>query len=115
MTVFVLFCTQSPAIQTDLTGAISACIMRKMTHNDPDARPNFQPLARYLGDLSIQRVTLSFDQLEQILGCALPPAACMDRFWWANDDKQEHTWAWYGIGWQVEAVYVRARVVTFTR
>ena len=86
-----------------------------MLHDASDALPSFQPLARYLSRLSTQRVTLPFGELEQMLGCALPPAAYMDRFWWANDDTQEQSQTWCGIGWEVEAVYLRARVVTFTR
>jgi hypothetical protein len=74
---------------------------------------NFAPLAGYLRNGASTRVTLLFEDLEQVLGHRLPRVALVYREWWANDGRQPQSLAWVQSGWEVDCVYLRARVVTF--
>ena len=66
-----------------------------------------------------QRVTLTFDELEEILGRPLPPRARTVPAWWRN---RSYPWRsasppWYGwlsVGWEAEPD-LPAGVVTFRR
>jgi hypothetical protein len=75
----------------------------------------YDPLRAYLQSLEGKSWTASFDELEQILGAALPPSAHNHREWWANTTSHPHSSAWLSAGWQVESVYPARRQVTFKR
>ncbi len=64
----------------------------------------YQPLADFLADHPGPEATLTFAQLEGILGAPLP-AAAWTRGWWVNDRvaaPQAH--AWLAAGWVVRWV-----------
>jgi len=46
----------------------------------------YEPLGKFPVDMpaSTDRVTLSFSEIERIIGADLPPAAFRHRAWWAN-------------------------------
>jgi hypothetical protein len=58
----------------------------------------YRPLHKYLGDRYASAVVLTFSQIEDLLGHALPPVAFEDAGWWtsANPDgspsAQSHSW-----------------------
>ena len=56
----------------------------------PDSvdRKKYEPLQAFLEALptSDRDTTLSFDQVEQIIGDTLPPSATAHREWWANQE-----------------------------
>ena len=69
----------------------------------------YEPLELYLRAVPapIRDVTLSFAEIERILGASLPPSALSHRPWWENqkDSKsrpQAH--AWLSAGFHVDAV-----------
>ena len=82
----------------------------------------FSRLGTYLADrarVGEQRVTLTFGELEEILGRSLPLQARVDPAWWANTSNPNKTVAgpWYGwlsVGWEAEPD-LPAGVVTFRR
>ena len=76
----------------------------------------YDPLERHL--LRLDRTVehpVSFEQLEQILGCPLPPSARAYQAWWANQRGAGHTQAhsWMGAGWHTGDLDLRAKRVTF--
>ncbi|WP_248960627.1 DUF7662 domain-containing protein, partial [Sphaerisporangium perillae] len=75
----------------------------------------YEPLQNYLAARPEQmsRVTMSFDEVEALVG-SLPPSARDHRAWWANDSKVQAQ-AWRAAGWHVESVDQRAGRVVFTR
>ncbi len=76
----------------------------------------YVPLARYLLNLAStkQSVTLSFSQIEEILGADLPPSARRYRPWWGNDySGHVQASAWLSVGWKVAKVSVPGESVTF--
>lgn len=70
------------------------------------------PLENYLNQVSI---TLTYPELEEILGFELPKTAYKREQWWENN-TMNHTQAnsWLNAGWKVEKVNLGVDV-TFVR
>lgn len=63
-------------------------------------------------------MTLSFAQLEQLLGDALPASAHEWRPWWGNQtdtSNRPQARAWLAAGWEVDYVNQQAEWVRFRR
>ena len=63
---------------------------------------------------SVDRLTLTFPEIEAIVGEALPSTA---RFpsWWRNDDRKMHSRAWLTAGWRVDGLGSGRSQVEFVR
>jgi Domain of unknown function (DUF4268)/CBS domain len=84
---------------------------------DPTAS-KYAPLASWLQSHPgrIDRVNLSFDEIEQIIGTELPQSAYQHRNWWANDAVGHvQSKQWLDAGWRVGYRHMSAREVTFVR
>ncbi len=77
----------------------------------------YDPLAKFLGDSARTEGTaiLSFAQVEDLTGRALPASARAHRSWWGNDSYHVQSAAWQGAGWRVFKVDMARQVVTFIR
>ncbi len=80
----------------------------------------YDPLQDFLEPLAshIAEVTLTFDQIEGILGFDLPPSAYKHRAWWGNpNSSSRHTQAqaWLTAGWKVDTVNQDEKWVRFRR
>jgi hypothetical protein len=69
----------------------------------------YNPLQDFLKPLALHltEVTLSLDQIEDILGFDLPPSAYTYRAWWSNPsspDQHTHAQAWLAAGWKIDRV-----------
>jgi hypothetical protein len=69
----------------------------------------YDPLRDYLERTAEHRaeMTLSFEQMESILGFSLPRSAHQYRAWWANPrspDQHPYAQAWLAAGWKVDSV-----------
>jgi len=63
----------------------------------------YDPLTRFLTAGRNITITLSFEQIELILGCKLPPSAHIYTLWWRNNDSShQHCWSWNGVGYDAE-------------
>lgn len=76
----------------------------------------YDPLERHL--LGLDRTVehrMSFAQIEQIVGCALPPSARTYQAWWANQRGAGHSQAhsWMGAGWHTGELDLKSKCVTF--
>jgi hypothetical protein len=73
-------------------------------------------LAAWLADrpASVDRLEMSLDEIEDVVGAQLPPNA---RFpsWWRNDMRRMHSRAWMTAGWEVEGMDAQSARVTFAR
>jgi hypothetical protein len=60
--------------------------------------------------------TLSYEEIEKIIGDTLPQSAHEHRAWWANptDDTHPHAKSWMNAGWKVSTVEL-GRTVTFIK
>lgn len=73
----------------------------------------YAPLARYFAARNDRRITLSFEQMEGIIGSPLPRSAHNYRAWWANSG-QPHSPVWTVAGYSVTEV-VFSKYVVFQR
>ena len=76
----------------------------------------YEPLARYLINTKENRIRLTFDQVEEIVGELLPPSARLHQAWWSNNDV--HTCArngWLAAGWKTSKVNMAKQELIFIR
>ena len=85
-------------------------------------QPEFRkylPLEAWFRDqpTSVEQIELTFDQVEAILGSALPNSAIKLQTWWTNVEPkiQSHRTAWLNNGWRVTEFDQQARWVKFVR
>jgi hypothetical protein len=72
-------------------------------------KAKYQPLQDFLSGLprSQATVTLSFQEIEKLIGGKLPPSAYHHRAWWSNQAdvcNRPQAKAWRHAGFQVESV-----------
>jgi len=77
----------------------------------------YDPLSAFLRNRpqEEERIALSLDEIERVLGTALPRTAKIDRPWWANTRSSLHALRWLDAGWKVDKVDFKAGRVTFIR
>lgn len=73
-------------------------------------------LAEFLKGQTADRVRMTFEELEAVLGRALPASARRHRAWWGNSAVgHSHARAWLEAGWRVASVDLVREVVVFAR
>jgi hypothetical protein len=78
----------------------------------------YDPLYKWLNGQRAQRISMTFSQIERVLGFALPNSAREYRAWWANDRSgKSHPYckSWLDAGYKTERVEMAGEVVAFTR
>lgn len=78
----------------------------------PPAR-KYLPLNRYLEQLdpNQETVSITFTEIEEILGSALPPSAWLSHYW-AGSSVARYNWERSGFGARLDRL---GRLVVFTR
>ena len=76
----------------------------------------YGPLRQHLASASGNEVTMSFSDLDALVG-GLPASARRYSAWWSNEKEGRHVQAraWADAGWRVEHVNLRAERVRFVR
>ena len=87
-----------------------------MEQSTPHVPREFRALYTYLEHRYASVVVLTFDQMEALLGFALPAPASTDRDWWTDAAARtdRHSDAWLGAG-RTASPNLPARTVTFER
>ena len=75
----------------------------------------YMPLADYLRAHCGDTCSLSFLEVEQIIGCSLPTSARERRSWWGNDRTHTQARAWMQAGFGAEPSSRRIEPVVFRR
>ena len=79
----------------------------------------YTSLENYLRDLPLSQkeVTLTFEQIEEILKTTLPSSAYEDQRWWEHETEGNHrnTRSWSNAGWMIDSLDVNAKWVKFVR
>ena len=78
----------------------------------------YDPLTRYLADLAVDEATLTFGEIERLVGAALPASARQSSYWTRAALPRGHqSRPWSRVGWRVARVYLRldSPAVTFQR
>ncbi|WP_413458139.1 HNH endonuclease [Herbaspirillum huttiense] len=81
------------------------------------ADKKYSALARHLARLSAQSVTMSFVEIEGIIGDTLPASAYKQQAWWSNETVGTHNWAhlWQAAGWRQVSVSFERQEVSFRK
>lgn len=76
----------------------------------------YRPLFEFLNSRFADRVVLTFGQIEDLLGFAMPAAARLDREWWTRQETPEatHSRAWL-LAKRSAVPNLRAMTVVFER
>jgi hypothetical protein len=77
----------------------------------------YSPFSRYLLRRAkyTSHVTLSFAEIEGIIGDNLPFGALRTKGWWTNTLHTSQGQAWLNVGWKVQEVDLDKRTVTLAR
>ena len=77
----------------------------------------YNALKHFLSSKSENNWTISFQEIESILGSRLPKSAYQYSAWWANNvsETTRHCRSWLDAGWQATNVNLTDRQVTFVR
>ena len=76
----------------------------------------YDPLATFLRGQRTHEVSLTFADIERIVGTKLPPKAQHHRAWWSNNPNNNvMTKVWLAAGFRSEQVDLERRRLTFRR
>jgi hypothetical protein len=76
----------------------------------------YEPITDYLRTAQGSRVSLRFDEVEQIIGRPLPKSAYRYREWWSNNPSgHSHARSWTTAGWRTEKVDLERQALVFSR
>lgn len=75
----------------------------------------YEPLADYLRTQRGNTCSLSFLDIERIIGCSLPASAREHRSWWGNDKTHTQARVWMQAGFGAEPSSRRIEPVVFRR
>ena len=74
----------------------------------------YKPLERHLRASKKRSLTLTFSQIEKILGVRLPDSARRHAAWWSNNEGSHvQAQAWMDPGYRTEEVDLSAEKLTF--
>jgi hypothetical protein len=65
----------------------------------------YDPLERHLRNSNQRPLTMTFANIQQIIGANLPQSAYDWRPWWANDRSHVQARAWMNAGYAVNVVH----------
>ena len=75
----------------------------------------YEPLKSFLLSSRTDEVALSFDEIERLIGAALPPSQKHPAWWSNNPANNSMTRVWLDAGYRTEGLDLVARKVTFRR
>ena len=81
------------------------------------AMSKYDPLLQHLAKSKALFLTLSFVEIERILGASLPSSAHRHQAWWANEEAGRHIQSnsWMDAGFRTESLDLNARRVSFRK
>ena len=76
----------------------------------------YEPLGQFLKRQRTDEVSMTFAEIERLLGAKLPPKAQHHRAWWSNNPTNNvMTKVWLAAGFRTEQVDLDARKLVFRR
>lgn len=76
----------------------------------------YAPLATYLSKSGRETLSMSFAEIERIIGADLPPSAFKHRPWWSNNPSNSViTYAWLEAGYLTEQVDMAGQTLVFRK
>ena len=77
--------------------------------------PKYAHLERYLSQRRDDSCSLTFSQIEGLIGAPLPASARRHQSWWGNDRTHAQARSWMRAGWAVEQPRLAEERVRFAR
>lgn len=78
-------------------------------------KSKYKPLADYLSASNKNSVSLTFNQIEKILGFKLPPSSRKYRANWSNNKMEALAWGWLPVGYESFDVRMSDEIANFTK
>ena len=75
----------------------------------------YAPIGEHLASVKKDTVTLTFEEIEDLIGGELPASADKHRAWWANTETHSQALTWISQGWLVQEADLEEGTVTFRR
>lgn len=75
----------------------------------------FQDLRQFLSDSGELVVSMTFSEIEKVIGRSLPPSAHKHAAFWANSERNAYGRHWLGAGYRATRSGGSARTITFVR
>lgn len=76
----------------------------------------YQPLQEYLEKNNTAEITLTFTEIEEIIGNTLPDSARTKRQWWGNRNKGAlQAISWIKAGYNVTKINLEEKKITFSK
>jgi DNA-binding transcriptional regulator YiaG len=76
----------------------------------------YQPLQKYLEKSNTDEITLTFTEIEEIMGDTLPDSAHTKRQWWGNRNKGAlQATSWMQAGYNVTKINLDEKKITFSK
>jgi hypothetical protein len=102
-----------PAAETESQEAARPASPMSMAQ--PTRASKYDPLRRYLAERGGRPITLTFAQIDQLVG-ALPPSARLHQLWWRNDDpSHSHCRSWNDVGYTAHPDFGAQKVAFLPR
>ena len=86
-----------------------------MNQSTPQVPLEYRGLYTYLEHRYASVVVLTFEQIEALLGLALPTPARTDRAWWTDTGDTQPQWAAWTEAGRTAAPNLSAGIITFER
>jgi hypothetical protein len=81
-----------------------------------NAMAKYQPLETHLAACNAGAVSMTFVEIEAVIGAKLPAAAHTHRSWWSNNAANNvMTRSWLAAGYRTERVDIPGQALTFRR
>lgn len=81
-----------------------------------DGMGKYEALGQFLKGQPTEEVSLSFSDIERVIGSALPPSAYAHRPWWSNNPSNSAmTRVWLDAGFRTERVDMTGKKLVFKR
>jgi CBS domain-containing protein len=100
------------------TPAIPGTVQEEIAEEPLPSDSRYAPLGMYLQGLpgNIDRVQLTFSEIEDIIGGQLPPTAYNHRNWWDNNPEgNPQSSNWLDAGWRAGYRNMTGKTITFVR
>jgi hypothetical protein len=75
----------------------------------------YSPLGEFLQRQRAVEISMTFTEIERMIGAKLPPSSLQYRPWWANDSSHVQSKVWLDAGFRTEQVDLGNRNVVFRR
>ena len=75
----------------------------------------YEPLGKFLRSKKLDRIAMSFSEIERVINAKLPPSKKYPAWWSNNPDNNVMTREWLNAGYETESVDIASGKLVFRR